>query len=668
MLIGHLITSNDHFSISFVASTQASGAHQYRDPRDSESTWMITSIFTHFRSTWKTMLSDPDFLDLHEKFYSGMLDTELHEKSKVMAKDLQANQFRFLGDYGCHLTVNTQDAGSELELQKAELTRFNCKLAKEQGLFVSFRKQLDAWEEAGLAQQAEEKDRLRKQQRACIEKKQDHQYPVMDLPNMQAAVTFTEATLKKFILEEEKTSCGAPLRLFWMNSSTLGYDALSQVKVAIKELASIVASEPSGTAILLALPSVGPWGNEYVESEISEVGKKIGFEARQPHLRLQVREISMHFQESTIPIQSKRAGYHRFLFCVSDQVDGQGNPLSLVTKSMLWKRQTVANIPMQNHRQFVDPRRNFQLSGSSLTGGNDLSKPARKKQHLAGYPVFAGFLDSILAGLGKDSTAVMLIHDVFAYDVSVAEAVMRKTVLNASGGGIPTLLYVGTCWSDCNSREPQRTPDSQAQQNLSLCNWLRTAVRRKLHELATEGTVKIQDWVKVPASNETRVMPKLDESQFGVTMPTAGKSLAVRQTALDTMKNKITDAELLQDFTDAITAHNKVFNPKGVAYVAGGQAADESNKRAAEAAVVQESDSKRRKVDASASSLDEIRKNNKQQLVEIPHPQGAVYVTADGQLFFQAKENVQLLPSGPPVCLVFGKFHLNDEAGTSHCH
>ena len=347
------------------------------------------------------MLSQSNFDDMEVKFFHGQLDTELFEKSKVLAKDLQANQFRFLADYGAATLVNMQDASAELELQKAELARFKAKLAKEQGLFMSFRKHLDAWEEAGLAKDAEQKDRLRKEQRDCIEKKQDQQFPVMDMPNCQAAMTFTEATLKKFIMDEEKTSCGTPLRVYWINSSTLGYDAVSQVKLAVTELSTTLASNPKNSVMLVASPTVGGWGNEYVESDVQESGRKILMELQEPHHRLLVREVSLFFQEGSIPQQSKRAGYHRFFMAVSDQADADGL-LSLFAKSQLWKRQTC-QAPMQSVRLFVDPRRNFQMSGSSLSGGTDLSKPARKKQNLSGYHVFAAFLDNLLAGMGKDS-------------------------------------------------------------------------------------------------------------------------------------------------------------------------------------------------------------------------------------------------------------------------
>ena len=127
-------------------------------------------------------------------------------------------------------------------------------------------------------------------------------------------------------------------------------------------------------------------------------------------------------------------------------------------------------------------------------------------------------------------------------------------------------------------------------------------------------------------------------------------------------KKKISDNEMMQDLTDAMTSHNNVFNPKGVAYVIGQDAPKRSGEDDAAAAG---SAAKRRKLEPWTSTLEEVKKTSKQQLVEIAHPQGACFVTADGQIFFQAKENAQLLPSGPAICLCYGKFFLNEEAGPS---
>ena len=127
-------------------------------------------------------------------------------------------------------------------------------------------------------------------------------------------------------------------------------------------------------------------------------------------------------------------------------------------------------------------------------------------------------------------------------------------------------------------------------------------------------------------------------------------------------KKKISDNEMMQDLTDAMTSHNNIFNPKGVAYVTGQDAPKRSGEDDAAAAG---SAAKRRKLEPWTSTLEEVKKTSKQQLVEIAHPQGACFVTADGQFFFQAKENAQLLPSGPAICLCYGKFFLNEEAGPS---
>ena len=114
-------------------------------------------------------------------------------------------------------------------------------------------------------------------------------------------------------------------------------------------------------------------------------------------------------------------------------------------------------------------------------------------------------------------------------------------------------------------------------------------------------------------------------------------------------KKKISDNEMMQDLTDAMTSHNNIFNPKGVAYVTGQDAPKRPGEDDAAAAG---SAAKRRKLEPWTSTLEEVKKTSKQQLVEIAHPQGACFVTADGQFFFSGKGEcpaASIRPSHLPV-------------------
>ena len=52
-------------------------------------------------------------------------------------------------------------------------------------------------------------------------------------------------------------------------------------------------------------------------------------------------------------------------------------------------------IPMLPVKSYVDPKRDF----STAKGLEDLSKPSRRKQWLAGFHIPAAFLDGLFAGM-----------------------------------------------------------------------------------------------------------------------------------------------------------------------------------------------------------------------------------------------------------------------------
>ena len=101
-----------------------------------------------------------------------------------------------------------------------------------------------------------------------------------------------------------------------MNTQGLGYDAVNEATVAIKSLAGHVASEPKSTCMLISAPPVGSYGNEYVESDVLEASNKLGQVLKDPEQRLLVKEITMCFDQTTIPLQSKRPACHKWFLAI----------------------------------------------------------------------------------------------------------------------------------------------------------------------------------------------------------------------------------------------------------------------------------------------------------------------------------------------------------------
>ena len=109
-------------------------------------------------------------------------------------------------------------------------------------------------------------------------------------------------------------------------------------------------------------------------------------------------------------------------------------------KSAAWKRQVTPSskditVQMNSVRNYVDPRRDFKTSAGVM----DLSRASRRKQWLSGFSLPSAWLQGLLLGLGLDGSVGCCIIDTFAYDHSMAEAIMRLS----SNTKLPSMLCVG---------------------------------------------------------------------------------------------------------------------------------------------------------------------------------------------------------------------------------
>ena len=237
------------------------------------------------------------------------------------------------------VAIKIDEAKADLDLQKAELNTAIAKLNKEQKKFLNFKESMANFQRAGLGLQAELVDKQKASQRAAVEVHQETHYPLRDLAELGHATTFVESCANRFanecIADEE---CH---RIFWLNSSTLGYDAVKNTIEAIKEFSGHIASDPRRSCMIIAAPTTGAFGNEYSEHDVHEQALKILDALRDVDNRLLVREITVVFDPSTIPAQSKRPANHKFYMAVSDQVGTDKELLSIYSKSVLWRRQTV---------------------------------------------------------------------------------------------------------------------------------------------------------------------------------------------------------------------------------------------------------------------------------------------------------------------------------------
>ncbi|CAJ1379504.1 unnamed protein product [Effrenium voratum] len=630
-------------------------AASFRDQKDDETCWAITCLFVHYLPAFKELLTAAQMDSLGNKFIRGYLDMELVEKYRVADPQLTASSFRMLQEFGVKsgVAIKIDEAKADLDLQKAELNTAIAKLNKEQKKFLDFKESMANFQRAGLGLQAELVDKQKASQRAAVEVHQETHYPLRDLAELGHATTFVESCANRFaneagIADEE---CH---RIFWLNSSTLGCDAVKNTIEAIKEFSGHIASDPRRSCMIIAAPTTGAFGNEYSEHDVHEQALKILDALRDVDNRLLVREITVVFDPSTIPAQSKRPANHKFYMAVSDQVGTDKELLSIYSKSVLWRRQTVpctkqsAQCIMNPIRNYVDPRRDFSTAGS--TGPGDVSRPARRKQWLSGWTLPAAFLDGIWLSMGKGRNSMVAFIDVFAYDHSTAECVMRRS----SNSTEPMHLWIGTCWAEANTRDDHQ--QGKRVENQKISRWLLVAVRRRLQNMAEQSIMKIPNWEALAQFVDNRTTPVLQESDFQVTFPSGADTLPFTQKFLNVMSEKLVTDDLKEQWAQVVQDHNALYNPQGKAY--------DGTKRAAEGGSADGPMTKKQKtkeVVTVEDSLEDIKKKHK--VTAFAYGGGQVVIASDGHMWFAAGEaKATLSPMDPPLALVFGSFKINEDA------
>ncbi|CAE7558064.1 unnamed protein product [Symbiodinium sp. CCMP2592] len=638
----------------------ATGAANYRDPKEADAAWGMSALFAHFHSEFQRVLTSMQLQQLETKFARGYLDVELFEKFRVMNPQLKVENFRFLADVGAKVASGVPDSqisesDADLDVQKAELAKAMAKVAKEVAGWSSYQEKKSDFARSAKGLAAEAQDEQKALQKQAVEKWQENRYPVRDLQEASHAITFAETCVRKFQDEQSIPDCNM-FKVFWMNPSVLGYDSYSGMQAAVATYAPLVAEDPAKTVMIIA---------EYVEANVGEATQKISECVSQPENRLLVREVLMCFDQNSIPAQSKRPGFHKFFIALSDQCDKEGRLISEFSKSALWKRQmlpvTVKNsvtpIPMLAQKDMVDPRRGFSQAGVVA----DLaSKPSRRKQWIAGFNIPGAFHDALWQGLTLQQPSGVSWVDVFAYDHSVAEALMRRAASPAVPA--PQGIYVGVVWADTNSRDDKHTEKGAAidsrKENAKISRWLQSSIRRKLQYLAQEKVISIPDWKPLVSFKDMREVPAVQEKDFVATFPGAADTIPVKATYLEEMDKKLNNPDLRDQWDRFVKDHNECYNKSGKPH--------QGEKRSADEAAGGPPQKKARLLSSESLNPESLTveqvKEKEGPVVEIDQKTYKIFFTSKGSIWIQTTSCEVELDDTSPLALTFGKFKINEEA------
>lgn len=245
--------------------------------------------------------------------------------------------------------------------------------------------------------------------------------------------------------------------------------------------------------------------------------------------------------------------------------------------------------------------------------------------------------------------------DVFGYDHSCAEGVMRRAAVS------PHWMYVGTIWAESNSRDDSRQKGDAVKEqrldNMKIANWLTMAIKRRIQKLCEEGVLTVPSWNPVKGFQESRTMPTLSDKDFQLTFPSASETLPLRASYLKLMDEKLTDENALKEWSEIVKDHNQVFNQSGKAWDGAEDTSGPATSRGQDG-----QGGVKRKLDPIDETIESLSKKHK--VVVVPHESGGSFVvSSDGQAWFGAGEKDSVLSSsGPPLGLVYGTFKIQQEA------
>ena len=530
----------------------------------------------------------------------------------------------------------------------AEVQKARAKLEKEVCLWVRFTDELDTFTRTAVGLKSEHLDKARAEQRAAIEEFQEKEFPVRDFPDIVAASTFAQS-----IISRHASQNSGQYKVYWLNSCVLGYDALQCTSAAIQHLSGLLAADPKTSCIIIAMPSVGSFGNQFDEASVEESAMKIKQRLGNPDLRLITRDIFLHFDPASVPAQSKRPGVHKFVMALSDQGD-KGQLVSALAKSILWRRQVVPNmihnkvcaVPMLPSKLMVDSRRDFTTAGHN----HGLSKAAIRRQWVSGWQVAAAFHDSLWQQVGLDSKSFAVWVDVFAYDHSMAECIMRRTKEAAA----PSQMYIGTVWADMASRDNEGQSDKAAE-CAKVAKWLQAQVRRKLYSHASEGILVVPNWKNLPDFKDCRTAPKINDADFGILHPAAAKNLPVRAEFMEMMETRVQSPDAKAAWTKLVEEHNATWNPSGKVW---------DSKRKAANATGGAASKKPRLLDPQPEqpTTKEELEAKSGKCVVFPFLQDVQLLapTQAGGLWALAEADVTIDDLSQPLALIFGQFQVGE--------
>ena len=410
---------------------------------------------------------------------------------------------------------------------------------------------------------------------------------------------------------------------------------------ALAKVGETMANNPEYTAGIIMAPNTGPFGNEYTLEGMRQSQAEIKALLDDSGLKGRYIEFDVVFNPDTIPKQCKRPGRHMGWLLVSDKMAGS-KLRALATKSDLWIRQTVCNVPFSHHKDYVNP---LGVGRGLIDPRKDFSQSQRRKQWISGWRVAKHIFDALLSGMQLQEGSVASINVLYPYDSSIVEQALR------SSSSVPYQMVCQVVWADLDSDL------HLTDHNTKITKWLKASNRRIMKNLLMEKLFFLDGWARPEAGSLDTPRPSYQESNFKIICPAASGHLPLRKEWIDMMQAKYESANMTTELEELMKNHNDTHNPSGKPHESA------SNKRSASSAGLPSASGDRgielQHEDGAAENVDELTKSDG-PLAMLECFGQKLYFTKSGHMWVWGQKD-DVLPVGLAVVLIFGSFHLGDD-------
>ena len=500
------------------------------------------------------------------RFRRGALDQELLEKALVERASLTALHFRFLASFGVE-NAGAAHAKSDEQLNEAQR---EAQARRESGAAMEacvqlerdgskWRQHLQELEHYNCSTQAARSAFRAQEDARNAELINAHialRFPLRQMENAATAAPFVNASVNAWADAAPLGSKSAQhvYTVYVFNFMIPGSKFLVTARDALSKAISNIAQLPERQCALVLAPNCSQHGHTYHEDAIEDGLNAISEILEDSDNRIKVKRVTFALDDDSIPEQSQRLASHPGLMIISDQHQrGHADKLaSLFASSKLWKRAGVTQLQCMRVADMTNPCQKIMKAGFDAT--KDLPKGVRAKQWMAGPKLWAQIRARLWQGMNLNSSDTACLVDMYAFEGSIAESVVRTSqLLGQEAARMPSEMVVSTVFAPMDMERPDV--------NEAIASFLERNQQAALKDQLVQKMYFVEGFAMSEYVADTP-KPCIADNMFKACHVTSTGTLAVKQDWVNSVAQKTgaPESEAWTLVSNAIAAHNESFN------------------------------------------------------------------------------------------------------------